>query len=80
MEDFLQQIDAYSIFATILSFILATVIPFLSYKYRKILCILRECKKTLLDVKKAWEDRDISNEEVKIIFEDLSAILREIKR
>lgn len=80
MAELLQQVDVYSILATILSFILATVIPFLSFKYRKILCILKECKRTLNDVKHAWKDREISNEEVKLILEDLGAILKEIKR
>lgn len=80
MEEFIKQIDIYGVLASILAFILATVVPFLSYKYRKVLCILRECRKTLIDVKIAWKDHSISNDEVKLILDDLGSVLKEIRR
>lgn len=76
----LSHIDIYGIAAAILSMILATVVPILSFKYRKLFLVLSECK-TLVDTMiESWSDEKITKEELKEILKEISAIIYTIKR
>lgn len=79
MESFLNQVDIYGILAAILSVILATVVPFLSFKYRKLLLVLKECKILLTTIIESWEDHKISEEEMKEIIQKILDIINTIR-
>lgn len=79
MEQFLSDVDLYGVLATILSAILATVVPALSFRYRKLLRILNECKELLKTIAESWEDKNISEEEMKYIVDSVTKIIANIK-
>ena len=79
MESILNQVDIYGVLAAILSVILTTVIPILSFRYRKLLAILKESRKFLLAIIVAWEDHKISEEEMKEIIKKVRKIIEAIK-
>lgn len=82
MEQFiqiLQHIDIYSIIAGVLSAILATIIPIFSFKYRKLIIILKEVKKMISWVMEACEDGKITDEEVKIALKYILTLMSSVK-
>lgn len=79
MEQFIKDIDFYGVLATILSMILATVVPVLSFRYRKLLRILNECKELLKAISESWKDRSITEEEMKHIMNSVSKVVESIK-
>lgn len=79
MEQILNHIDIYGVLATILSVILATVVPILSFKYRKLIHILRECKELLSTIISAWQDKKITEEEMKEIVEEAKHLVDVIR-
>lgn len=79
MDQLLDQFDIYGVLATVLSVILATVVPYISFKYRKLLAVLRECKATLKTILEAWKDCEISPEEAKTIMKSIIKIIDTIK-
>lgn len=79
MEQFLQNIDIYNVGATILSVILASVIPFMSYKYHKLKKILQACKQLVNLMVEAGEDSKISPKELHAIVDQLKVVVNTIK-
>lgn len=79
MEQFIKDVDLYGVLATILSMILATVVPVLSFRYRKLLRILNECKELLKAISESWKDRSITEEEMKHIMNSVSKVVESIK-
>lgn len=79
MEQILNHIDIYGVLATILSVILATVVPILSFKYRKLIHILQECKELLSTIIIAWQDKKITEEEMKEIIGKAKHLVEAIK-
>lgn len=75
MEQILNHLDIYSVLATILSTILTIVVPILAFKYRKLIHILQECKKLLSTIIIAWQDKKITEEEMKEIVEEAKRLV-----
>ena len=80
MDQILQNLDIYNIASTILSIILAALIPAISCKYKKIKVVLLECKKLVKITLDACEDEKITPEELKQILKQLDAIMDVIKK
>lgn len=74
-----QNFDTYGILATFLSAILTTVVPVLSYKYRKVLKILIELKRLISVILESWDDHEITKDEMKVILDNFNSVLKTIK-
>jgi hypothetical protein len=79
MEQFLAHIDVYGLLSVILSTILVTVVPYLSFRYRKLYLILKACKDAIATLEDACEDKKITEDEAKQIVKSVLSIFKEMK-